>query len=142
MNHSLPSMSRIRRVAGLLLLLIASNGYADCDDPPAPNVDWHNCEKIWLQLQNVDLSNANFAGANLNFANLEGANLSNADLTGASLLGVNFQGSNLYAARVISAFMTKSRIAGANLENAVFDNTYWVNGNQCEVGSIGQCNLH
>lgn len=141
MKHQFLSMYRTPLVLGLLLSVMMGNGYAECNDPPAPNVDWHGCDKTWLQLQNVDLSNANLSNTNLSHANLEGANLSNADLTGASLLGVNFQGANLTAAKIISAFMTKSRIAGANLTNAVFENTYWVNGQPCQDGSIGQCKL-
>lgn len=141
MTSRTASVCRVKLgVAGFLLCLMASNSYADCNDPPTPDVDWQGCDKSWAQLQNADLSNANLTNTTFNHANLQGANLSNADLTGASLLGVNLQGVNLTAAKVISAFMTKSRIAGANLTNAVFDETYWVNGQQCQAGSSGQCN--
>ena len=133
------SKRRASLALGVILSVTFSNAYAACDDPAAPNVDWQGCDKTWLQLQNVDLSHAKLAGANLSNTNLEGANLSNADLTGASLLGANLQGINLTSATVISAFLTKSRIAGATLVDAVFDKTYWVNGQPCKDGSVGEC---
>lgn len=139
MKHPRQSMHRASLVVGFLLSMMFSNGYAACDDPAGPNVDWQGCDKTWLQLQNVDLSNANLAGANLSNSDLEGANLSNADLTGASILGGNLQGVNFTGATVISAFLTKSRIAGAELADAIFDKTHWVNGQPCKEGSIGEC---
>jgi len=126
-------------LSGSFVFLITCAAFAKCDDPPAPGVDWHGCNKIGVYLKDKDLSKANLSGANLKLANFEGANLSQANLTGASLLGVNFQGTNLEGAKVISAFLTKSLIGGAKLDGAVFDNSYWVNGRQCEPGSIGEC---
>ncbi len=122
-----------------VVLLITFTAFAKCDDPPGPGVDWQGCNKAGAYLKDIDLSNANLSGADLKLANLEGANLSQANLTGASLLGVNLQGTNFEDAKVISAFLTKSLIGGAKLDGAIFDNTYWVNGRQCEPGSIGEC---
>ena len=122
-----------------LMLLISITALAKCEDPPGPGVDWQDCNKRGAFLKDMDLSKANLAGANLSQANLEGADLSGANLDGASLLGVNLQGVNFEGATVTSAFLTKSLIGGAKLEGAVFDNTYWVNGQQCKEGSVGEC---
>ena len=128
-------------VVSVSILVFASNALAKCDDPPGPGVDWQGCQKQWAQLNGKDLSEANLEGANLNHANLESADLSHANLKGASLLGVNLQGVNFEKANLASAFMTKSRIAGANLKNALLGDTYWVNGQQCQPESVGECRM-
>lgn len=128
-------------VVSVAAIGLASNALAKCDDPPATGVDWQGCQKQWAQLSGKDLSHANLEGANLNHANLESADLSHANLKGASLLGVNLQGVNFENANLTSTFMTKSRIAGASLKDALFGNEYWVNGQQCQPESIGECRM-
>jgi uncharacterized protein YjbI with pentapeptide repeats len=131
---------------GLVVVGVASIGFASyalakCEDPPGPGVDWQGCQKQWAQLDGKNLSHANLEGANLNHANLESADLSHANLKGASLLGVNLQGVNFEKANLTSAFLTKSRIAGASLKDALLGDAYWVNGQQCQPESVGECKM-
>ena len=128
-------------VISVAVIGFASNALAKCDDPPGPGVNWQGCQKQWAQLSGKNLSHANLEGANLNHANLESADLSHANLKGASLLGVNLQGVNFEKANLASAFMTKSRIAGASLEDALLGDAYWVNGQQCQPESVGECRM-
>jgi uncharacterized protein YjbI with pentapeptide repeats len=78
---------------GLLAALLAGLPgivAAKCEDPPAPKVDWQQCNKRDADLRDKDLQGANLqgallAGAKLGQANLRGANLNKASLLGADL---------------------------------------------------------
>jgi uncharacterized protein YjbI with pentapeptide repeats len=100
-------------------------------------------------MMNSTLSNGNFAEssfvrANLYESNLEGgifekANFSSANLTrvnfkGSSLVETNFNNSNLFEADLTGANILNSNFEGANLNN-----TIWIDGKKCNLGSIGKC---
>ena len=100
-------------------------------------------------MMNSTLANGNFVESsfiktNLYEANLEGgifekANFSSANLTrvnfkGSSLIETNFSNSNLF-----EADLTGSNILNANFEGANLNNTIWIDGEKCSLGSIGKC---
>jgi hypothetical protein len=66
----------------------------------------------------------NLHKANLEKANLKGLDLERADLSGANLRGTNLSGAN---------------IQGAKLSQADLHNAIWVDGRQCQLGSIAVC---
>ena len=100
-------------------------------------------------MMNSTLANGNFVESsfirtNLYEANLEGgifekANFSSANLTrvnfkGSSLIETNFSNSNLY-----EADLTGANVLNANFEGANLNNTIWIDGIKCSLGSIGKC---
>jgi hypothetical protein len=130
-----------------------------CDDPPAPGVNWRNC-----LLLNIDVGSASLAGANLNSAvvrqgkfsatNLSGADLSYADLrkadlryaqlTNGLLVGANFQGADLRDADLQGgdlrfADFTGARMEGVLLSGSRLDDAIWTDGRQCAEQSLGAC---
>ena len=56
-----------------IIFLICSNiAYAGCDDQPANDVDWTNCNfSDELDLIGVSLANAKMTGINLYYVNLQ-----------------------------------------------------------------------
>ena len=100
-------------------------------------------------MMNSTLANGNFAESsfvrtNLYESNLEGgifekANFSSANLTrvnfkGSSLIETNFSNSNLFEADFTGANILNSNFEGANLNN-----TIWIDGIKCKLGSVGKC---
>ena len=100
-------------------------------------------------MMNSTLANGNFVESsfirtNLYESNLEGgifekANFSSANLTrvnfkGSSLIETNFSNSNLF-----EADLTGANILNANFEGANLNNTIWIDGIKCNLGSIGKC---
>ncbi len=80
---------------------------------------------VGANFRNADLSAANLNGANLAYTILQGGDLTGADLTGADLSNADLKG----------ATITFAKIADAKL-----DNTIWIDGKVCAVGSVGNCN--
>jgi uncharacterized protein YjbI with pentapeptide repeats len=101
-------------------------------------------------MMNSDLSNGNFAEssfyrANLYESNFEGAILEKANFTSANLTRVNFKGTSLIEASFKDSNLFESDFTGANILNANFEganlnNSIWVDGKKCNLGSIGECN--
>ncbi len=132
---------------------------ANCQAPPAPGVDWHNCLLSGLQALNADLTGARldsavlvganlfagrFDGARLDYADLSVANLSFASFQGASLKGATLRQADLDHADLRNANLAYANLAGANLagarlEGAVLDNAIWLDGRTCLPGSRGAC---
>ena len=100
-------------------------------------------------MMNSILSNGNFAEssffrANLYEANLEGGNFEKTNFTSANLTRANFKGSSLIEANfkdsnLFEADFTGSNITNANFEGANLNNSIWVDGKKCSLGSIGKC---
>ena len=88
----------------------------------------------YADLSKANLSRANLAGVQLGQANLSGANLTGADLTGAKLYMTNLTGANLTGARLRDAKLYKTLLDGADLSDVL-----WVDGKNCEPGSVGKC---
>jgi uncharacterized protein YjbI with pentapeptide repeats len=72
---------------------------ADCRSYAAPGVDWSNCSKRMLIIQESSLDNAN----------LKAADFSSTDLRKSSLNGVNFE-----KAKLVRTFLEGSQLKGAN----------------------------
>ncbi|MES9831110.1 MAG: pentapeptide repeat-containing protein [Candidatus Thiodiazotropha sp. DIVDIV] len=146
----------------LISLLIGMPDQIDtpqCDQPPAPGINWRNC-----LLVGIDVGSASLAGANMNSAvlrqgkfsatNLNGVDLSYADMRQADLryaqmqqsllVGTNLQGVDLRDADLSNsdlqfADLSGSRIGGVLWSGARLDNAIWFDGRTCGEKSIGQC---
>ena len=100
-------------------------------------------------MMNSILSNGNFAEssffrANLYEANLEGGNFEKTNFTSANLTRVNFKGASLIEANFKDGNLFEADLTGSNILNASFDganlnNTTWIDGKKCSLGSIGKC---
>ena len=82
----------------------------------------------------ANLYEANLQGGNFELSNFSSSNLTKANFQGSTLIGANFKNSNL-----IDANLTSANIIDANFEGANLNNTIWIDGNKCIIGSIGLC---
>ena len=92
------------------------------------------CDLSGAKLNNLDLSNADVSSANLSGADLSNSTLYQGDLSNANLSGANLSNANL----------SEVSLSGANVSKANFNKTYldqstWINGKRCKIGSVGQC---
>ncbi len=130
-----------------------------CDQAAAPYVNWENCIKPKISLQNKDLShaklrnsqlsesnlmNTTLKGVDLSYANLHASNLSYSQLQYANLKGANLTGTDLSYADLSNSDLSYTDLRQANLgnsklDNVRFDHAIWINGKKCEEPSIGQC---
>ena len=84
-----------------LTLLFSFNVYAACDDQPANEVDWTNCNFIeQLDLSGVSLANAQMTGVNLALVNLEKSQINNANMSYGNFILGNFNNTNLFASNM------------------------------------------
>ena len=100
-------------------------------------------------LMNSTLANGNFVESsfirtNLYEANLEGGIFEKANFSSANLTRVNFKGTSLIEANFINSNLFEADLTGANILNANFEganlnNTIWIDGVKCNLGSIGKC---
>lgn len=153
-------------VAALLLLIVffwftpkQPASRPDCGALPAPGVDWSNCRMPGLVAEqadlqgahagNMDLTGANLvgsrlSGANLAYTTLNLADLRRADLSNARLIGAGLQNADLRGARLAGADLSYADLRGARLEGAVLngarlEQAIWLNGEQCQPGSVARC---
>lgn len=75
----------------------------DCRAYPTPGVDWSNCKKRLLMLDN---------------SNFEGANLSGADFSMTDLSRTNIKQANFSKTMLVRASLAQSNAEGANFERA------------------------
>lgn len=135
---------------------------SSCSDPASANVNWENCLKPKVNLENSDLSNAQLrnsqlsesnlmnaklSGADLAYADLHSSNLSYSQMQNTKLKGANLKNADLSYADLSNsdlsyADLSQANLGGSKLDNARFDHAIWINGQICAAGSIGQCNLH
>ena len=95
MNYLL-KRTMISKIIILLTILFSFNVYAACDDQPANEVDWTNCNFIeQLDLSGVSLANAELSGVNLALANLEKSQINNANMSFGNFILGNFLNSNI-----------------------------------------------
>ena len=80
-------------------------------------------------LSELDLSGKDLSDGQLRGASLQGANLQGADLTRADLREVNLRFANL-----TDAILQDADLQGARLGSAI-----WIDGRECAVASVGQC---
>lgn len=133
--------------------------FANCSAPAMPEVNWNNCLKPKLNLQDQDLSNSQLrnsrlvgsnlmnitlTGADLAYADLRFTNLNYSQLQNSILLGANLRKADLSYADLTNADLSYTDLTGANLGGSVltntrFDHAIWPNGQLCAPRSIGQC---
>lgn len=98
--------------AGVVLIAIAimtalfgagEAAAVDCRAYPTPGVDWSNCKKRLLMLDN---------------SNFEGANLSGVDFSMTDLSRTNIKKANFSKTMLVRASLAQSDAAGANFERA------------------------
>ncbi|MET0042987.1 MAG: pentapeptide repeat-containing protein [Candidatus Thiodiazotropha sp. 6PLUC3] len=152
-------------VMGVVLvvsLLIGMPEHIDtpqCDQPPAPGVNWRNC-----LLLGIDVGSASLAGANMNSAvlrqgkfsatNLNGVDLSYADIRQADLryaqmqnsllVGANLQGADLRDADLTNSNLQFADLSGSRIDGVLWsgtrlDSAIWFDGRTCGENSVGQC---
>ena len=100
-------------------------------------------------MMNSTLANGNFAESsfvktNLYESTLEGGIFEKADFSSANLTRVNFKGSSLIEtnfsnSNLFEADFTGANILNANFEGANLNNTIWIDGQKCKLGSVGIC---
>jgi len=95
-------------------------------------------------LANGNFTESSFIRANLYESNLEGCLFEKANFTGANLTRANFKGANLIEtnfsnSNLFEADFTGANILNSNFEGANLNNTIWVDGKKCNLGSIGKC---
>lgn len=132
---------------------------SSCTQAPSPGVNWTNCLKPQLNLQNINLENAllrnsQLVGSNLMnstlsssdmaYSDLRFSNLSYSQLTQVNLLGANLKNADLsYAdltgADLSYADLTHANLGGSKLNNVRFDYAIWIDGQTCASQSIGKC---
>lgn len=130
-----------------------------CDTPATSNVNWTNCLKPQLNLQNkilnnaqlrnsqlvgsnmmnVTLTNADLAYADLRFTNLSYSHLQDGQLLGANLKNADLSYADLTNANLSYTDLTGANLGGSKLDNARFDDAIWIDGQICAPQSIGQC---
>lgn len=129
-----------RRPLGLVALM-ASVGFfsagtvtaADCRADPQPGLDWSNCKKRLLMLDNSNFEGANFTGADFSMTDLSRTNIKKANfnktmlvrasLAGAKAEGANFERtegyrSNLSGISAVGASFVSSEMQRANFSDA------------------------
>tara|TARA_B100001121_G_C18617559_1_gene587645 strand:+ start:650 stop:1159 length:510 start_codon:yes stop_codon:yes gene_type:complete len=82
----------------------------------------------------ANLYESNLQGANLEQSDFTSSNLTKANFKGATLIGANFKNANL-----MEADLTSANISDANFEGSNLNDTVWVDGKKCQLGSIGKC---
>lgn len=112
----------------------------DCRAYPTPGVDWSNCKKRLLMLDNSNFEGANLSGADFSMTDLSRTNLRKtnfsktmlvrASLAGADAEGANFERAEGYRSNLsgisasgstfVSAEMQRSNFSDADLTNVDF----------------------
>ena len=147
-NNNENYIPRVLLVVGLVTLIIWSSVTIspeskvlvnDCGQSPMPFVNWSNCSKEGIQLQDMDLGgakllNTKMSGAKLVNVKLTGAKLSYIDLSNASLTDSDFQdamlmGAILRSAQLKNANMKNSDLSFAILQDANLSNVNFQNAN-------------
>ena len=132
---------------------------SNCTLAPSPGVNWTNCLKPQLNLQNINLENAllrnsqlvgsnlmssTLSGADMAYSDLRFSNLSYSQLTQVNLLGANLKSADLSytdltGADLSYADLTHANLGGSKLDNVRFSYAIWVDGQTCASQSIGKC---
>ncbi|MDH5764498.1 MAG: pentapeptide repeat-containing protein [Gammaproteobacteria bacterium] len=133
----------------------------DCSSAPQQGVNWTHCNKQGenlsgldlrgsrfenTRMSNVDLSRTRLDGSNFSYADLSQSLLQQASLVDARMVGVIMRQANLQNANLTNADLSYAELKGANLTDALLtgarlDHAIWLNGETCQVGSLGACLL-
>jgi Pentapeptide repeats (8 copies) len=105
-------------LGSFLIYMVPGVVSAACEDPPAPQVNWANCNKKSASLVNADLRGANLQQTNFMGAALGNINLQGADLTEANLLSANLSPS-VRPISISPLYSVDSNGLGANFSKAL-----------------------
>lgn len=110
---------------------------ADCNQPPAPNVDWSRC-----QVNGRDLSSHDFTGSRIAEASFQRSSLDKANLTGVNAHRARFISSSLVGVimdngRFSEADMTRANLSGASMKNADLRRARFFGANLSNVDLTG-----
>ena len=121
---------------------------ARCDLPPAPYVDWHDCDKSDIDFQLVELHGANLSGGNFSNTSFYGANLTDVNASSANFYNTYFatailSGTNLSSADFTTAdLMDAQGFSSATISGANFQAARWITGTVCDADSpLGECTV-
>ena len=99
----------------------------NCNNEPAPYVNWSNCRIDGLKLANEDLTgaqfrNSSFTGADLHNTKLKGAEFSYANMSNVSLSNADMSEAVMVGTTLRSANLSNAKLQGANLRYAILHN--------------------
>jgi uncharacterized protein YjbI with pentapeptide repeats len=101
-------------------LAFSPAGATDCNSAPAPNLDWRQCSKRSVMLQQSDLQGANLSEADFSATNLDGANLASANFEKANLQRTWFNGATATMANFARVEGYRSSFEGTSAQGANF----------------------
>ena len=82
----------VKKILLILIILLSTKLYAECNDQPSNEVDWTNCNFIEsLDLSGVALAGSQMSGVNLALANLEKSQINNANMAYGNFIFSNFK---------------------------------------------------
>lgn len=136
---------RVTRASAALAIMAAVFGASsaaavECRADPRPGIDWSNCKKRLLMLDNSNFEGANLSGVDFSMTDLSRTNIKKANfnktmlvrasLAGADAEGTNFERAEGYrsnlsgisasGATFVSAEMQRSNFSDADLTNVDF----------------------
>lgn len=100
--------------------VINTDAHADCSDTAGANVDWQNCRKRNLIIDNFDFSGANFTRTDLSASDLRNSNFSNAIFVKTNLVRASLSGSQAKDANFESVVASRTDFSNGDYQNANF----------------------
>jgi uncharacterized protein YjbI with pentapeptide repeats len=104
----------------VLFLAFKPAGATDCNSAPAPNLDWRQCSKKSVMLQESNLQGANLSEADFSATNLGGANLASANFEKSNLQRTWFNGAKATMANFARVEGYRSSFEGTSAQGANF----------------------
>ena len=100
--------------------LNVSTAQAACGDGAAPGVDWQNCRKRNLIMQDFDFSSSNFSRADLSASDLRGTKLDSANFFKTNLLRASLAGATARDANFEGVIASRTDFSGGDYTGANF----------------------
>jgi len=110
----------ITSIFGLQPNLITSSAHAACTDTAAPSVNWINCRKRNLIMDNFNFSGANFTRSDLSASDLRNSNLKNTIFVKTNLVRASLSGSDAENANFEGVIASRTDFSKVNFKNANF----------------------
>jgi uncharacterized protein YjbI with pentapeptide repeats len=92
----------------------------DCRAYPTPGVDWSNCKKRLLMLDNSNFEGANLSGVDFSMTDLSRTNLKKSNFSKAMLVRASLAGSDATSASFERAEGYRSNLSGISASGASF----------------------
>lgn len=99
---------------------ITRSAHAACTDTAAPSVNWENCRKRNLIMDNFDFSGSNFTRADLSSSDLRNSNLQKVRFLKTNLVRASLAGSNAEDANFEGVVASRTDFSNGNYKNASF----------------------